>query len=211
MPAYPVSATRSRVPETNIRRPPRSTQPSSSKRPSTSTRRELEQKRVEEAAKFCADSLAGSWQDTAADRISDYAGTTWERLKHSRRRRNCKALARLAAAVLDGKQQIHQLVGRSFGWISGLFGADDFTRAFAAELTANIPLGPIDAKAIAIARGLQVSGVVLCLMDNKDLTRCECFNDLALAEAKERVKQILVAGMSDWSDLARFTPPPSGK
>jgi hypothetical protein len=72
------------------------------------------------------------------------------------------------------------------------------------------PWVPIDAKAIAIARGLQISGIVLCLMDNKDLTKCECFTDLALAETKERVKQILVAGMSDWSDLARFTPS-SGK
>jgi hypothetical protein len=146
-----------------------------------------------------------------ADRICDYAETTWERLKRSRRRRNCKALARLAAAVLKGKQQIHQLVGRSFGRIMGLFGADDFARAFAAELAANIPLGPIDAKAVAVARGLQISGILLCILDNRDLTECECFIDLALTETKERVKQILIAGMSDWTGLARFTPTPSGK
>jgi hypothetical protein len=29
---------------------------------------------------------------------------------------------------------------------------------------------------------------------------------LALAETKERVNQILIAGMSDWTGLARFRP-----
>jgi hypothetical protein len=195
----------------SARRPPRSAEPKHPQRPPTPTRQELEKKRVEEAAEFCADSVSTAWQDAVADRIFDYAETTWERLKRSRRRRSCKALARLAATVLKGKQKIHQLVGRSSGWIAGLWGADDFTRSFAADLAANIPLGPIDAKAVAVARGLQISGIVLCIMDNKDLTECECFIDLALTETKERVQQILVAGMSDWSGLARFTVPRSGK
>lgn len=205
-PAYPVATFRSPAPGAGVSQPPRSAQPKPSQRPPTPTRREPQQKRVEEEAKFCADSLSATWQDAAADRISDYAGTTWERLKRSRRRRNCKALARLAAAVLEEKQKIHQLVGHSFGWIAGLFGADDFTRAFASELAANIPLGPIDAKAVAVARGLQISGVVLCIMDNRDLTECECLIDLALTETKERMKQILIAGISDWTGLARFPP-----
>jgi hypothetical protein len=205
------SASLSPAPAVSARRPPRSAEPKHPRRPPTPTRRELEKKRVEEAAEFCADSVSTTWQDAVADRISDYADTAWESLKRSRRRRNCKALARLAAAVLKGKQKIHQLVGRSSGWIAGLWGADDFTRAFAADLAANIPLGPIDAKAVAVARGLQISGIVLCIMDNKDLTECECFIDLALTDTKERVQQILVAGMSNWIGLARFTVPRSGK
>ena len=167
--------------------------------------------RTEEAARFCADSLSTTWQDAVADRISDYAGTAWERLKRSRRIRNCKALARLAAAVLEGRQKLHELAGRSFGWLTDRLGAGDVTRAFAAELAANISLGPIDAKAIALARGLQVSGVVLCVMDQNDLTKCQCFIDLALSETKERVQAILVAGMSDWAGLARFGPRTSSR
>lgn len=38
------------------------------------------------------------------------------------------------------------------------------------------------------------------------LTECECFIDLALAETKERVNQILVASMSDWTSLKKFAP-----
>jgi hypothetical protein len=85
-------------------------------------------------------------------------------------------------------------------------GAGDAAQAFADELASNIPL-PIDAKMIAVARGLQVAGILLCVMDNRDLTKCECFIDLALAETKERLQRILVGAMSDWTGLARFTSP----
>ena len=59
---------------------------------------------------------------------------------------------------------------------------------------------------IAVARGIQVAGILLCVMDNRDLTKCECFIDLALAETKEQVNQILVAAMFDWASLVRFRP-----
>jgi hypothetical protein len=58
----------------------------------------------------------------------------------------------------------------------------------------------------AVARGIQITGIVLCLMDGRDLTQCECFIDLALAETKERVSRILEAALSDWAKLAEFGP-----
>jgi hypothetical protein len=164
-----------------------------------------ERERVKEAAVFCADSLSDSWQAAVADRITGYAETTWERLSRSRRKRNCKALAQIARSILKAKAQIHRTVGKLFGWAIGAAGASDPARAFTEELISNIPLPP-DAKMIAVARGVQVAGILLCVMDNRDLTRCECFIDLALAETKERVNQMLIAAMSDWTGLARFTP-----
>jgi hypothetical protein len=131
--------------------------------------------------------------------------TTWERLSRSRRKRNCEALARIARSILEAKTQIHKVVGKLFGRVVGALGAGDAARAFTEELMSNIPL-PIDAKMIAVARGVQVAGILLCVMDDRDLTECECFIDLALAETKERVKQILVATMSDWVGLAWFQP-----
>jgi len=126
-------------------------------------------------------------------------------LSRSRRKRNCKALARIARSILEAKTQIHKAVGKLFGWAAGVLGAGDPARAFTEELMSNVPL-PIDAKMVAVARGVQVAGILLCVMDNRDLTECECFIDLALAETMERVKQILVAAVSDWSGLARFRP-----
>ena len=47
----------------------------------------------------------------------------------------------------------------------------------------NIPL-PMDAKMVSVARGIQVAGILLCVIDNRDLTKCECFIDLAKTESK---------------------------
>jgi hypothetical protein len=173
--------------------------------PASPSRKDQEHERVREAAVFCADSLSDSWQATVADRITDYAETTWERLSRSKRKRNCKALARMAQSILKTKTLIHKEVGGIFGWVARTLGASDPVRAFTAELASNIPL-PMDAKMIAVARGLQIAGILLCVMDGRDLTKCECFIDLAMAETKERVNQTLIAAMSDWTNLARFRP-----
>jgi hypothetical protein len=170
------------------------------------SRRAQESERVRKAAVFCADSLSDGWQEAVADRATDYAQTAWERLSRSRRKRNCKALARIARSILAAKAQIHRLIGKLVGWAAGALGAGGAARAFTEELAANIPIGPVDAKMIAVARGVQIAGILLCVMDGRDLEKCECFRDLALAETKERVKQILMAGMSDWTNLARFRP-----
>ena len=101
------------------------------------------------------------------------------------------------------------MVGNVFGRAAGALGAGDPAQAFFRELMSSIPLPP-DAKMIAVARGIKIADVLLCVMDNRDLTKCECFIDLALAETKERVNQILVAAMSDWTSLARFRPQAAG-
>jgi hypothetical protein len=160
---------------------------------------------VEKAAQLCADVISSGWQEAVTDQIMAYAPTTWGRLSRSSRRRNCKALARMARLILEAKAQIHKAFGRMFGWVVGRVGAGDAARAFAEELASKIPL-PIDVKMIAVARGIQIAGILLCVMDDRELTECECFIDLALTETMERVKQILVAAMSDWVNLARFRP-----
>jgi hypothetical protein len=111
----------------------------------------------------------------------------------------------MAQSILKTKAMIHKEVGGIFGRASQALGASDPVQAFADELASNIPL-PGEAQAVAIARGLQVAGILLCVMDGRELTKCECFIDLALAETKERVNQILVAAISDWTRLQRFTP-----
>ena len=191
-----------------------STRPSpswSARQPSTPapapppSHRQVKRERVREAAVFCADTLSDSWQEAVADRATDYAQTAWQRLSRSRRKRNCKALARMAQLILKTKTLIHKEVGGIFARVAKGLGASDPVQAFTAELASKIPL-PGDAQAIAVARGLQVAGILLCVMDNRDLTKCECFIDLALAEAKERVNAMLVAAMSDWANLAQYRP-----
>lgn len=51
-----------------------------------------------------------------------------------------------------------------------------------------------------IREGLQMVGIVLCLSAGSPLSQCQSFIDLALVESKERVKQILVGAMDDWTN-----------
>lgn len=74
-----------------------------------------------------------------------------------------KALARIARLILQAKAQIHKAVGWIFGRPFATLGAGDPARAFMRELASNIPL-PTDAKMIAVARGVQIAGILLCVM-----------------------------------------------
>jgi hypothetical protein len=109
----------------------------------------------------------------------------------------------MARFILKTKALIHTWVGKVFGWFASGLGAGDAIRAFVKELASNIPL-PLDAKMIAVARSLQVAGVLLCVMDGKNLEQCDCFVALVRTETEEQVKKLLIAGMSDWAKLARF-------
>jgi hypothetical protein len=60
----------------------------------------------------------------------------------------------------------------------------DAVQAFAAELAASLPL-PWDAKVTATARGMQITGILLCVTNGRDLTTCYCFTDLALTEGSQ--------------------------
>ncbi len=62
----------------------------------------------------------------------------------------------------------------------------------------------MDARCVATARGLQIAGVLLCLANGDDLTRCQCFIELALEHAKETVKRILTTALEDWAELAQY-------
>jgi hypothetical protein len=67
------------------------------------------------------------------------------------------------------------------------------------ELGKRIRIPVVDEQAIVDARGLQMIGILYCLSGNIPLDRCPSFIDLARAETKERVKEILEAAMKDWT------------
>ena len=164
---------------------------------------------VEEAARTCSDVLVQGWPEAVADRANTYVTEpTWRRLFKGRRKRSCRVLAKLAAAIIDGKTKLHDLVGSIAGRLASFLGAGPIEQQLARELASKIPLPP-DAKLTATARGVQITGILLCVVNGDDLTRCQCFIDLALSEAKSRIKRMLVAAADDWIKLADF-PPRSG-
>jgi hypothetical protein len=159
-----------------------------------------EQDRVDRAVEFCADVVTDGWQNAVAGRAADcLTPKTWNRLFRGRRRRDCKALADLARAVLAARNKLHELIGRFAGWATGQLGGGGLERTAAREIAKRIPIPIVDQKAVLVARSLQMIGIALCLGRGDQLNRCQSFIDLALAETKERVKQILMAAMGDWT------------
>ncbi len=166
-------------------------------------RRIQERERVAEAGALCGGLLSYRWQAAVAERIADYARPALERLSRHRRKRNCRALARIARSILDADTP-NSKSGLS-GWVADVLGASDAALAFAEQLASALPLAPA-VKMVAVARGIQVTGVLLCAMDGRDLAECECFVDLALTEPKEQVHEMLVGATSDWTGLQTFAP-----
>jgi len=60
-----------------------------------------------------------------------------------------------------------------------------------------------------VARGIQVTGIAICVGGRADLACCQCFIDLALDLTKTQVKKLLIAAEGDWVNHARFPPRPS--
>jgi hypothetical protein len=162
-------------------------------------------KRVEDAANFCAELLTDGWQKTVETKAAEYVGKrTMQRLSRRRRSRSCKLLAKFAADVLAGKKWVHDVVGSFARWAVSLLGGNLFVQVLARKLASNLVVLPWDAKLIVVSRGIQIIGVFLCVANDRDITKCQCFIDLAVEETKTRVKQILTTAFDDWADLKNF-------
>lgn len=167
---------------------------------------------MRKAAEYCADLVSsGDWADVVADRATDYVSeTTWQRLLWGRHGRQCRALAHVAEDLLAGKREIHNALGFVASLGVRLLGGRGAVQAFTDELVSALPLPVLDTKLVAAARGIQATGVLLCVVSGRDLTRCDCFIALALAETKARVRKILVTAMTDWTKLGTFPQRPAG-
>ncbi|WP_157430942.1 hypothetical protein [Actinomadura macra] len=149
--------------------------------------------------------ISGAWQDAVNHRARRYVSEdTWLQITSRRHHRKCTLLAEIASAILNGKDAIHGFVGSVAGEVAFLFGAGRVVKTFAQELTSRLPL-PMETELVAVARALQVTGVFLCSLNGDDLTSCQCFIELALAETKETVGNLLTAAMNDWVNLGSYT------
>ncbi|GAA4671393.1 hypothetical protein GCM10023324_25120 [Streptomyces youssoufiensis] len=176
-------------------RPPRRTQPAAQAAQET--------QRVEEAARICLDVIERGGTAVIAERASTYVSDeTWQTLVKRHHRRGCDPLARLARDILNGKDLLHEAVGRAVGGFFGLIGRPRIERVFAQEVARRVPL-PFDAKLSAAARGLQIAGIYTCVVGNRDLTDCACLRDVIRVEGQERLQRLIHGAMGDWQSLPR--------
>lgn len=158
--------------------------------------------RVKDAAGLCANIVVSGWTSAVAGRAVDVVGDDiWRQLCGSPDPKDCRVLAKIAEYLLDGQNWLHAQVGTIAEAMAAGAGLGRVPRQFARELGKRLPL-PMDAHLLATARGVQVTGIVLCLSADLPLDDCRCFVDLAVAESKERVKALLEAATQDWAQLA---------
>jgi hypothetical protein len=127
-----------------------------------------------------------------ADRVTQYLGTEGMRQLRRRRRKgvDCQLLAEAARAILRLKRRAHELVGEAGAEMFERLVRElpRFQRLLARTLAEKLPL-PWDVKLEAIARGIQVVGIWMCVVQDLPLEHCPCLQMMGGAELKERIEQ----------------------
>ncbi|WP_239380546.1 MULTISPECIES: hypothetical protein [unclassified Frankia] len=159
--------------------------------------------RVRSAAEACIGLIASSSpQEVVIGRATEYVSDeTWQRLTRSWSGRRCSALAKLARTILDAQDRLREGLVEVTDRTLKLLNRSSVERQFAAELVKRLPLPAVGENLIAAARGLQVTGIVVCVAASRPLTECACFTDVVRVEGQAKVKFLITAGMADWAGL----------
>ncbi|MFC0864565.1 hypothetical protein ACFHYQ_19935 [Sphaerimonospora cavernae] len=138
------------------------------------------------------------WKSAVVTRASNLLGSPlWGELQ-TMRHSGCVPLAVAARNLLEARDQAHALVAeilvgesppnRAGRWLWGLL----------REYAKKIPI-PGEQVYEACAHALRIMGIYLCAVTG-DLTRCECLADLAETTGKDKLEDVLTAGLDDWAD-----------
>lgn len=82
-----------------------------------------------------------------------------------------------------------------------MVGGARLMETFAGELASRLTL-PFDAQVLAAARGLQIAGICVCVLQGANLTDCACLMDVLKAGGEAQVKGLVSGAMEDWQGLA---------
>lgn len=164
-------------------------------------------RKVREAAAEVIVSVAlDGWQATVADELGERLSPPLLQMTTSRwSGQHCRQVARLARLILKKKERLHDILG---GWLFKIFewlGRPRYEQVLARELGKRAPLPLVDDHATALARGLQIVGIAMCLHAERPLVQCACFKDVVLAEGKDRIKQLMQYSIENWHELNRVT------
>ncbi|MFC4565640.1 hypothetical protein ACFO4E_27600 [Nocardiopsis mangrovi] len=165
-----------------------------------------QQDRVERAVAFCHDALTTDIQQAAVKQALQFANDEhMRRFLKGRRQYSCESLAVLARSILQGKDDLHSRIGWLAESVAAYFGRPPLERKLAQHLAERIPIPSIDEPLVAVSRGLQMTGIAICLPTEPGLVRCACFIDVVLTEGRERVKSIIATAAGDWAGLNGLT------
>lgn len=141
-----------------------------------------------------------SWQEAAESRATAALTRSLADSLRRRRHRHCAALASLSHHVMREKSRLHDLAGSVAAFTFRYSGASLFTQRVAFHLVRGLP-HPWDIKLTVAARGMQATGILICLLGGNALATCPCFQDLALGLTKDQLKEFVHGMGQDWLRL----------
>src|SRR4029453_3197643 len=151
------------------------------------------------SAEFLADVLTDGVKYALASRAADYLGAKRALMLRLRYPRwggsDCRELAETAKTVRALQAKLHEVTGEL---VSRLLPEDTprFHRMLVRKIAEKVPLPP-DVKLAAIARGLMVLGIFMCVGQNLPLDRCAFCNLWCQAWSPKRSRRAL------WNCLMR--------
>lgn len=153
-------------------------------------------------ARWCADALADDPVAAISARAATYVtDRTWQALvRENRRGGGCDDLAKAARDVLELKKSLHGAIGGGVAGAVDRAGGSGLMVAFARELASRLTL-PFDAQLAAVARGLQLAGICVCLLTGVELADCACLRDVLRAEGEKQVEALVSGAVEDWREL----------
>lgn len=159
--------------------------------------------------------LMESWEEAVADQLDTvWNDDFWHSLpRWSRKRPNCRLLARLAEVMESVKKSAHDAIGAMADEGLGFLGRPTIERRIANEFARRIPL-PGDQEIAAVIHALRIYGIWICMPEGVDyvLTECPCFASLAKDKTKDALKELLKKKLNVLE--ARYRPtglPPQGQ
>ncbi|MHA4819860.1 hypothetical protein ACXZ65_36520 [Streptomyces aculeolatus] len=157
----------------------------------------------DQLAEFAAAILTGDTAQEIAERAARYVDRSiWDKVIQRHKGRGCDDLAKMARLILEFKDKMHAAIGAPTAVIAEV-APPSIERTFASELAAHVTL-PLDAQLTTAARGLQIIGIVSCLLNGTELKACACFCDVMRIESKERVGELTRRAVEDWEGLSQM-------
>jgi hypothetical protein len=212
----PSSSYRSAQPSYGARRSERPTSASRSRSSGQGgtghrSRQPLSEAAKRQAAILCSNAIQGNDVLAAFEsQITDYVSAeVINELAEHWDGKSCEDLAKIARGLLGLKGYFTKILQVALNWIMEKTGFGPFPRLVACQLIAAIPL-PWNAKLVAVARVLQVTGICMCFSHDR-LMECRCLHDLVQFESMQAIGHLLTGAIHDWREIAERMPEPKAK
>ena len=120
--------------------------------------------------------------------------------------KQCDDLAKVAKKLLGVSSYLRKILQIVADWLLMKAGYGDLVRLIVCQLVVVVPV-PWNAKLVAAARIIQISGICLCFANDR-LLECRCLHDLVEFEGMQAIGRLTTSAIRDWREIADRMPGP---